>query len=591
MQNGLVQTIFTAAFLASLTCSFGCSDSSPDAGNNPDAGGIDDSGVADAPGSTSAEWSSLGFDEHNTRHNPFELSIGPNNVADLKPKWIFLDVVTGVTSTPIVVDGVVYFGEWGSTVRALSAEDGTELWRAGTEPTFEVNSTPLVVGDRVYASAGHSVYAFDRADGRRLWSRQIDTDGTTFLWSSPRWVDGRIVIGVSSIGVGLPSPHTFRGSVVALDPDDGNELWRFVVAEPPSATGVSVWSSAGVDLERKLVFIGTGQSYEKPASPHSDALLAIDYESGALRWHHQYTPDDAFNFFDESGPDHDIGASPNLFTASNGRDLVGVGSKAGIYRAFDREDGEMVWEVRLGEGSALGGIMATSAVDGELVYINSNAGFSGASVTKAFRVDDGSQVWEQSLPSPTFGALAVANGVVYQPTTGGILHALDAKNGDVLWTVDLESDLGGGVSIVDGVLYAPRGFSFLTTRFENAGGLVAFSLDGQVPLDFSGGPSGGPDAGMATVDECLTATGQSVSAACRACACSCSPTSVAACDDNCWTLSSCVVSNCGTLDLSTAAGRQCVEDNCSDIKLLPQRIQDAVNGSAACFVQCQNECS
>jgi polyvinyl alcohol dehydrogenase (cytochrome) len=420
------------------------------------------------------EWRSLGYDAHNTRFNRGEKALNPDNVAGLKPKWLLLDVGIGVTSTPAVVDGVVYFGEWGSTLRAVRAEDGSELWRAAVRG--RPRASPLVTSDRVYV----------RADGSELWSKTIDDHANTTLDSSPIWVDGRIVLGVSSYEIGVnKADYTFRGSIVALDAGDGAELWRVYVSEndATSGAGVSVWSSAAVDTSRGLVFIGTGNTYEEPASPRSDALVAIAYATGEVRWVTQFTEGDVFTVPKLGpGPDADIGASPNLFR-SGARDVVGAGSKAGHYKALDRDTGDVVWEVTVGTGSPLGGIMTTSAVDQEHVYVSSNA--PGGSLTSALRLADGSMAWQAQLPSPAYGALTLANGVLYQPTLFGIAYALNAASGKVLWSADLLSDLGGGISVVAGTAYVPRGFEFLSATHRDAGGLVAFSLDGAAELDFT----------------------------------------------------------------------------------------------------------
>ncbi len=544
------------------------------------------------PTGSSSAWPSLGLDAHNTRNNKSESVIHASNVAELEPRWLALDVTTGVTSTPAVVDGVVYFAEWGGTIRAVRAEDGAEIWRAKVVDGL-ASSSPLVRGDVVYVSSGSHVQALQRTDGTELWRTQLDSHPLTHLDSSPAWADGQIVIGVAGRELSLDlADFTFRGSVVGLDAATGRENWRVYTTndDGTSGAGVSVWSSAAVDETRHLAFIGTGNTYEEPASPYSDALLAIDYEAGELVWHHQFTEGDVYVVPRLGpGPDEDIGASPNLF-AAGGRDLVGVGSKAGLYKALDRETGEVIWERMLGEGSAIGGIMTTSAVGERRVYVNSNRGVAN-SVTTALDLGSGDTVWEAEMPTSTYGALSLAGDVLYQPTSGGIVHAINRETGEVLWTVDLESDLAGGISIVDGTVYAPRGFRFPITRFRNAGGVVAFSLDGSAPLDFSG--QGAPMDGGADVSvaQCIAETSAGLTHACKDCACECKPTAAATCDESCWTFSECVVSNCTTADFSTSAGAQCVEDNCNNVKLLPPAIQDAVTSTAECMVACQLECA
>jgi polyvinyl alcohol dehydrogenase (cytochrome) len=316
-----------------------------------------------------------------------------------------------------------------------------------------------------------------------VWSRDLDAHPFTRLYSSPVVAGDVLVIGVASYELTRNVPDfTFQGSVVGLDPDTGAELWRLPTTT--DSAGASVWSSAAIDEQRGLAYIGVGQSYEEPASPLTDALLAIDYETGELVWSRQFTADDVFTFFPNfgPGPDWDIGASPNLFRAG-GRDLVGVGDKRGVYAALDRETGETVWARELTRGGQLGGVMATAAYAHGVVYVTSNVMpgptgdvTNGTSVTFALDARTGEVRWQRPLPKPTFGALTVANRVLFQPTTAGTLYALDTRSGDVLWATEPGGLLGGGVSVSNGRVLTGHGFSFLTAPPDPVGGLVAYEL-------------------------------------------------------------------------------------------------------------------
>ena len=132
-----------------------------------------------------------------------------------------------------------------------------------------------------------------------------------------------------------------------------------------------MWSSAAVDTDLEMAFIGTGQAYNKPADPKSDSLVAIDYTTGEIVWHQQYTKGDSYTLATGAGPDFDIGAAPNLFEA-DGRKLVGVGDKGGSYRAFDRETGKVAWVRPLVAGTALGGVEETTAYADGVIYAVGN---------------------------------------------------------------------------------------------------------------------------------------------------------------------------------------------------------------------------
>jgi polyvinyl alcohol dehydrogenase (cytochrome) len=437
-------------------------------------------------------WPSFGYNLANTRNQELERRIGRKSVDELREAWR-VDGLAGVTSTPAIWGGTAYVGTWNGAVRAIDLADGSTVWdrqlTEGPGGLGMIDDSPLVTADRVYlGDARGNLHALDRATGAVVWSRRLDAHPLTRIFSSPVEVDGLLVIGVASVELALPaSDFSFRGSVVGLDAATGAERWRVPTSSGTDGAGVSVWSSAAIDRERGLAYIGTGQSYEEPAGPRSDSLLAIRYATGELAWSRQFTADDVFTFFSPppQGPDADIGAAPNLFRA-RGRDLVGVGDKAGVYAAFDRSTGETVWARRLADGSALGGVMVTAAYGDGRIYVTCNvmAGEYPAnptdprhrSVTYGLDAATGRVHWQRDMPAASFGALTLANGVLFQPTVPGTLYALDARKGDVLWSAEPGGDLGGGVSVADGRVVTGHGFWFLTQPPNPQGGVVAYAL-------------------------------------------------------------------------------------------------------------------
>jgi polyvinyl alcohol dehydrogenase (cytochrome) len=451
-------------------------------------------GCSDGPGAgptagTSDQWSVFNYDEANSRANTGETRLSPENVARLVPRWRF-DGLSAVTSTPAVVDGRVYFGDWSGVFHALDAQDGSEIW--SRKLGHQITPSPLVAGDRVYTpeSAGQ-LFALDRNTGEVIWAVTIDSQPFTSIDSSPILAGSTIVIGVSSYETGIKLPdYTFRGSIVGLDADTGTELWRVYTTQndATAGAGVSVWSSAAVDEARHLIFIGTGQTYEQPASPRGDSLIAIRYDTGEVAWVHQFTKDDVFTIpAGGPGPDADVGASPNLFKVGS-REVVGAGDKGGVYHVLDRDSGDVVWETSLTKGSPLGGVMVTAAVHDGVIYVNSNKWRVFAFVTtgenspldtsSTFAVDarDGTILWEAPMPAPMFGALTYANGVVYHGTIDGTVHALSAKDGTELWHDQPGGDIGSGFSVAGGSLYVGRGVWFFTQPPMPNGGVIAYSV-------------------------------------------------------------------------------------------------------------------
>ena len=167
----------------------------------------------------------------------------------------------------------------------------------------------------------------------------------------------------------------------------------------------------------------TGNNYSKPATEMSDALLALDLDTGRIVWSRQVLPDDVYNSScastpkgsscpEGSGPDFDFGAPPILASLASGRDLLLAGQKAGIVWAFDPDkNGAIVWQARVGQGGINGGVQWGMASDGERVYAATSDAVVARTATSraldptigggltALRIADGSTAW-RAAPLP-----------------------------------------------------------------------------------------------------------------------------------------------------------------------------------------------
>jgi outer membrane protein assembly factor BamB/cytochrome c5 len=240
--------------------------------------------------------------------------------------------------------------------------------------------------------------------------------------------------------------------------------------------GVSVWSSPAVDTERGHLYIGTGQAYALPAPPRSDALLALDVETGEEVWATQFTAGDAWTLAQPTGLDADVGAAPNLFEV-DGTEAVGVGDKAGTYRALDRDTGEVLWTRPLTEGGLQGGVMASAAVHDGRIYVASNRASQDADLV-ALDADTGDEVWRVDVGAHVTGPVTWANGLLFVADDSGRIAAYDAADGTQLWSHAVPSPAAGGIAVVDGTVYAGWGWWLASPPAEPEGGLTAFRLDG-----------------------------------------------------------------------------------------------------------------
>ncbi|MGH9230848.1 MAG: PQQ-binding-like beta-propeller repeat protein [Acidimicrobiales bacterium] len=474
MTTRIARTVSAAGAVA-LLLAMGCAGSSGSADGAGDEGGEP---AAPAP----AEWVRLGGDLANTRAAVDEAAIGPDNVSELRPAWE-LTGVNGVSGTPIVADGVVYAGDWTGHVRALDATTGEELWDRDLA-THYIGGAVAVDRSRVFVGTFDArVVALDRGNGAPQWETPVGDHPQAVIFGSPIVADGPagglVLVGVGSFEVfaGGESP-TFRGHVVGLDADTGAEVWRFWVTagDETEGPGVSIWSSPAIDTERGHLYIGTGQAYALPAPPRSDALLALDVETGAEVWATQFTAGDAWTLARPTGLDADVGAAPNLFEV-DGTDAVGVGDKAGAYHALDRDTGEVLWSHKLTEGGLQGGVMASAAVHAGRVYVASNRASQDADLV-ALDADTGVQVWRVDVGAHVTGPVTWANGLLFVADDSGRVAAYDAADGRSLWSHAVAAPAAGGIAVVDGTAYAGWGWWLASPPPDPQGGLIAFRLGG-----------------------------------------------------------------------------------------------------------------
>ena len=173
----------------------------------------------------------IGHDSTNTRNQPFEHTIGPSNVSHLVVKWV-ASTTGDVSATPAVVDGAVYFGDFGGTLWKLDAATGQVIWShlvsdytgiagdiARTSPSLAGNT--LVVGDLKHPD----MLGIDAKTGELRWITQVHPDPKGIMTGSPVLVGDTIITGVSASGASGPGA-TFRGSIVALNAQTGRILWQ-----------------------------------------------------------------------------------------------------------------------------------------------------------------------------------------------------------------------------------------------------------------------------------------------------------------------------------------------------------------------------
>jgi polyvinyl alcohol dehydrogenase (cytochrome) len=443
-----------------------------------------DDDPADAGAIDECDWPMWGHGPSRSFSYPCETALSPGTVDDLREAWFF-NAEDTVTATPAVVDGTAYVGDWSGNFYALDLVTGEPRW------TFEARVHPRVyagqivssaavadvAGERtVYFGAGNTLYALRAGDGELRWQHRLgpsgDDDDPREIESSPVVVDELVIFGsdVHNADDGTPA------GVFALDAATGEERWTTVTAptdepdeadepdepdepdesdEPTGAGCADVWGSPSADLERRLVFVGTGNCTATDRwGSNSEAILALDLDTGERRW--GYQP------HDPNRDDLDFAGAPNLFEVE-GRALVGLGNKDAVYYAVDRETGEPVWETQVaqpgipepdGNFSTGGFIGPTALADGVIV---GGTAVGGAPYLHALDATTGDVLWQQEAAGPTYAAATEANGVVFTGGTDFTFRALDLRSGDVLWERELSGAVSGGAAVVGDDVIAVAG--------------------------------------------------------------------------------------------------------------------------------------
>ncbi len=484
-------------------------------------------------------WNGWSTDLINSRmQTAKEAGISASDVPKLKVKWAFgfADAAT-VFSQPTVVNGRLFFGSGNGTMYSLDAKTGCLYWTFKSQSQVRTAVTIAAIGKNQHAAffgdGQATMYALNAQTGELLWKTKLDEHKMAGITGAPKVYNGRVYVGVRSGGEEMMAANpkyaccTFRGSLASLDAATGHLLWKtYTIPDPPTTTkknvqgtdlygpsGAAIWSSPTIDVKRKAVYAGTGNNYSDPPTRDSDAVLAFDLDTGSKLWSKQMNPD-VWNFScsqpgkpncpETPDRDTDIGASPILRSLPDGKDVLLIGQKSGMVYGIDPDKrGEILWEVQIGKGGALGGVMWGMAADNTNVYVPLSDIFPGpAGGLFALKISSGEKVWTVPPPVPACkgkGGCSAAQmapatllpGVVFSGSLDGHLRAYSTVDGKVIWDLDTLRDFdtvngvkahGGslnatGPTIADGMMFVNSGYSQLTGMAGNV--LLALTVDGK----------------------------------------------------------------------------------------------------------------
>ncbi len=496
-----------------------------------------------------ANWPTYGGDYSAWRYSKLD-QINAANVKELVPIWAFQtgDYQSGLQSTPIVIDGVMYVSTGSNQIYALDAASGEVIWRFrydATGPTdagYAPQNRGLAFGHGlVYmGTLDNSVVAVDSRTGKEVWRVRVQDPAQCGcnISAAPLLVKDLVVVG----GTGGDSAN--RGSLTAFDARTGRFAWRFYVTpgpgEPGNETwpgdswkfgGGAPWMTGSYDPALDLIFWGTGNAApdldgaaREGDNLYTASIVALDADSGKLRWHYQEVPHDVWDY--DSAYETIL---IDLPVRGRMRNLLVHPNKTGYVWVLDRTNGEyigtwpMVEDITWVEGITEDGKLvgrneptpgratmicpsvagakswnqAAFSPDSGLVYVpllrfcndlyvrqqeaRQGKSYSGGywkfmpapgrefpSGVAAFDPVSGEKKWEYSYRYIIAASvLATAGGVVFSGDTEGHFFALDANTGEKLWSFPTGSGhRGSSVSYaVDGRQYiaTPSGWGSILT--------------------------------------------------------------------------------------------------------------------------------
>ena len=344
------------------------------AGESHAARQITDEQIADA--GNRADWLAYGRTHNEQRFSPLKL-INATNVGDLGVDWhLDLPSDVGLVSTPLVIDGILYFTGSMNRVRAVNARTGKLLWQHDPQVAQEIaghkkagwvhNRGLSAYGDKIFAATWDGrLQAIHRTSGKLLWSvRTFELDEPLYITGAPKAFKGKVLIGNGGTEAG-PT----RGYVTAYDADTGALAWRFYIVPGNPADGFenaamamaaktwsgnwwehggggNAWHAFTYDDELDQLYIGTGngspwnQKLRSPAGGDNlflCSVVALDPDSGEYLWHYQTVP----------GETWDYNSNMDIVLADlkvEGRQIKALmhAPKNGFFYVIDRRDGKLI---------------------------------------------------------------------------------------------------------------------------------------------------------------------------------------------------------------------------------------------------------
>jgi len=459
--------------------------------------------------------------------------ITPGNVKNLELQWIYQSrSLEKYEATSLVVDGVLYTVQAPNDIVAIDAVTGRVFWTYSYTPDKDarpccgrVNRGLAILGDTLFmGTIDAHLIAVDAKNGKPLWNVTVAKAAAGYaLTHAPLIVKDKVIVGTAGGEYGI------RGFIAAFDAKTGREDWRFYTipgsGEPGNETwtgdswkmgGASVWMTGSYDPEQNLTYWGIGNpgpDWNGDSRPgdnlYSDCVVALDPDTGKLKWYYQFSPHDEFDFDSVQVP-----VLADMEWQGRARKVMLWANRNGLMYVIDRSTGQFLlgkpfvevnWMTGFDEkGRPIRAAGKVPTPEGTLImpgnqggtnwyspsfsprtglfYIPTWANYNSLYVKQAVTYEEG-RVFAGAFPKSDIPMIRSGTNNVRKESEGyGAVRAMDPKTGERKWEFKMGDMTDSGIltTATDLLFVGGREGYFFALDARNGSMLWKAMVGGQV---------------------------------------------------------------------------------------------------------------
>ncbi len=443
----------------------------------------------------SRDWVLPGRDYNNSRAT-FDSRVSSRNVSDLHVLWEA--PVSGALSTaPIIIGETVHVQDGSGVIRAFDRMKGTPRWKTTPYGATAGRFGIAVADDRVFGILGsRGIVAVSATTGTEIWRKELAVNASTAIDIQPIFFSGKIFVSTAPVKIEGRSMAGARGVLHALSAETGETLWTFDTVKgdlwghPEINSGGGARFPPAIDPRSNTLYWATASPAPSPgtkefangssrpgANLYTNSALAIDIDSGQLRWHHQVHPHDLF--------DRDL--LHTMISKVDQREVVVATGKGGVVVGLRPKDGSRIWSTKVGlhrnddlqqldsptevAPGTFGGVLAPPANADGIAYVavvnapttlnrdvpNQKPSELGKNDGEIVAIDtaDGAIKWSTKLFGDPFGGITIVNDLVLATLVDGTLVVINRNDGAQLLQIKLIGGANGHMSVAGNMFVVP----------------------------------------------------------------------------------------------------------------------------------------